>query len=78
MSQLELIETVDLVEELLNRCDIGAVVFMKIGVQDNTNLYIRRWKGNTHTVMGLLTDMQMKAMLYFEEVEESDAEEDEL
>lgn len=55
---LEFVETDELIRELLNRCDHGAVVLMRVGGHDHNGVtFNRRWRGDNHTVMGLCFDL---------------------
>ena len=74
-NDLELFSTDDLVDELLNRHDHGAIALMKDDAKPNLNLLFRRWKGNSHTVVGLLFDI---SQVILEEMHEDDVDEDEL
>ena len=77
MSGLEFISTDDLIDELLNRCDHGAIVLLKVGAKPDINLLNRRWKGNSHTAVGLLFDISQAIMEDMHE-HESDVGGDEL
>jgi hypothetical protein len=44
--------------EIMKRFDHAAFCGMKTGVSGkNHNMYIRRWRGNAHTIIGLATDL---------------------
>ncbi len=75
MSELELISTDDLIDELFNRHDHGAIVLMKTDAKPDMNLYLRRWDGNYHTIVGLLFDTSQYIM---EDMHEKDVPEDEI
>ena len=61
-SELEFISTDDLIDELLNRHDHGAVVLMKTDAKPSMNLLLRRWCGNSHTIIGLMFDTSQYVM----------------
>ncbi len=57
---LELVSTDELIAELLNRCDHGAIGLMRVeehGTESHS--YYRKWKGNSHTCIGLLRDVEV-------------------
>lgn len=60
MSQdLSLVPTDDLIEALMARIDHGAIVTMQTRVNNTDNIeYVRRWVGNSHTIVGLLVDAE--------------------
>lgn len=78
MSDLSFVDTDELIEEVLSRLDHGAVVGLKVltGDDDGKGRHgvIRQWKGNTHTVVGLLGDLQVAALDCYYEKNEDDAE----
>jgi len=56
---MELIETDALLTELLRRFEHGIVVLMRPGVRTEwgeAHYVLRRWVGNSHTVVGLCLD----------------------
>ena len=72
MSDLDFISTDDLIDELFNRHDHGAVVLMKTDAKPDMNLMERRWKGNSHTVVGMLFDT---SQIIMEDMHERDCDE---
>jgi hypothetical protein len=55
---LELVETEDLIEALMRRFDHSVFVGMAVGVGSPQAIEIRRrWVGNSHTCMGLASDV---------------------
>jgi hypothetical protein len=55
MSDLDLASTDALIEELSRRFDHGAVILLRVLVPaTGKEEVLRRWFGNTHTVMGSL------------------------
>lgn len=57
------VPTKALVDEILNRADHGAVVYMRVEEHEKETISVtRRWKGNTHTIIGLLTDCTQSAL----------------
>jgi len=50
-----------LIKALLHRFDHAAFVGMRVEVRPGTHGYTRRWRGNTHVVMGLCQDLAMTA-----------------
>lgn len=80
---LSFIPTQDLLQELLSRYDhIGIVALKVLKVLEEQHAdgggsyqVVRRWKGNRHTVMGLLHDLQTCVQQDLEEDErETDGE----
>ena len=70
-SELPLVPTDDLVEELLSRFDhaafVGLTAMTTEESEDDETVGIRRsWKGNSHTVMGLLADSERRIGEAFE------------
>ena len=72
MSDLEFISTEDLIDELLNRHDHGAIVLLKTEAKPDVNLIERRWVGNSHTVVGLMFDT---SQLVLDDMHERDCDE---
>ncbi len=72
MSELELVPTDDLIDELLNRHGHGVVCLLKVDAKPDLNLILRRWKGNSHTVIGVMFDT---AQCMMEDMHESDCDE---
>ena len=64
MEDLSLISTDKLIEELLSRHEHAIFIGMKIP-KDNEVILIRRWKGNTHTCMGLSMDLAHCVLSHF-------------
>lgn len=63
MADLELVETEELIAELLGRCDHGAVVLLRCSPKgDDWHDLVTRWRGNSHTVAGLLADTQREVL----------------
>lgn len=56
MSELELVSTDDLIEELLNRHDHGVICLRKDDAKPDLNMIIRRWVGDFHIIIGLMFD----------------------
>jgi hypothetical protein len=64
MSDLDLASTDALIEELSRRFDHGAVILLRVLVPaTGKEEVLRRWFGNTHTVMGLMQDLALMASL---------------
>jgi len=61
-SELEFISTDDLIDELFNRHDHGGIALMKVDAKPEMNLIERRWKGNPHTIIGLMFDTSQCVM----------------
>jgi len=59
---LSLVPTDDLMSEVLSRFDHAAFIGMACnytsGKDGSLHYYSRRWVGNSHTCVGLLTDLQ--------------------
>ncbi len=56
-TELDLIPLRELTDAILRRADHGIVVLLKVdGAGPGWNEYIRRWRGNSHTVAGLAMD----------------------
>ncbi len=72
MSDLALVSTDDLMDELLNRSDHGVITLMH--VQSDQQVAIKRkWKGNTHTIVGLAVDLQRCALADFHKTAEDES-----
>lgn len=72
MSELELVSTDDLIDELLNRHDHGAICLRKDDAKPDIDLIIRRSKGDYHTVIGIMFDT---AQCMVEKLRENDCDE---
>ena len=63
MTDLELVSTDDLLEELLSRVDHGIFSALQTGTHGgNNHTYIGRWTGNTHTCIGLGADLNRRML----------------
>lgn len=62
---LSLVSTDDLTVELAARFNHFAFVGMQEKVGPETHGYYRRWAGNSHTVIGLLVDLQDEVLKAF-------------
>lgn len=60
MSDLSLISTDDLFEELVNRFDHLVISGIKYTKSDGEYMVMRKWSGNRHTCLGLLTVLSQK------------------
>jgi len=70
MVDLELVDTHDMVHELMTRFDHAAFIGMKAGLKGpEDHEYVRSWIGNTHTVSGLLDDLKGRTFELFHEAE---------
>ena len=74
---LSLVSTDDLCEEIMRRADHGGVVLMFDSRRGPTvHEYRKFFKGNSHTIIGLLTELQMlvlaKMITKREPIEEED------
>lgn len=67
MIDLSLVSTDDLTAELAGRFDHFAFIGMQTKITANTHGYYRRWAGNSHTVTGLLFDLQTEVIKAFRE-----------
>ena len=78
MVDLELVSTDDLIDEVFRRADHGIIGLLQVGTHgDESFTCWRRWKGNSHTCMGLATDATGAIMASLRDCEEPDDEEDE-
>lgn len=55
-SDISLVSTDALINEILHRCDSG-VVLLKRDLTDDKTAMARRWVGDDHTVCGMCADM---------------------
>ncbi len=56
--EVALFSTDALTHELLSRFDHAGFIGMRVQVTPETHQFMRKWKGNTHQVVGLLADLQ--------------------
>lgn len=74
-TDLTLVSTHELVDELLRRVDHGVITTVKI-LTEQQMVVTRRWVGNSHTVVGLAADAQRCILdAHHEDVQDLDDEE---
>lgn len=63
---LSVIPTKELVDELVGRFDHSVFCGMQVGgAGPKDSVFRRRWKGNTHTCVGLTEDMKVTMLRHF-------------
>ena len=65
---LDLVPLNDLAHAMLRRADHGVIVLLRLdGAGPGWNEYIRKWRGNSHTIAGLALDAAHAVILNFKE-----------
>ena len=74
MSDIQLISTKDLIDEVMNRFDHAVFSGMRVGSQGRDSYTARRWLGNKATCSGLCSQLQYVINKVSDDTEEKCAE----